>query len=68
MTTQITQITNLITGQLPTRDDLAKLHSRAIEIFRSPYTSPEQLDWAISVYPEGIAEPVIQRPKPWEVQ
>ncbi len=27
---------------------------RAEEIFRNPYATPEQLEWAINVHPEGI--------------
>ena len=59
---------NRLTGKAPTQADLAMMRARAVEIFQSPYASPEQMEWAISVYPEGFAEPVIQRPKPWEVQ
>ena len=47
---------NKITGKQPTKRQLERIRRRAIEIFLSPYSSPEQVEWAIEVYPEGIAE------------
>jgi len=58
-------VVNRQTGQEPTEAEVKALRQRALEIFRNPYASPEQLAWAMEVYPEGIVA-IAPRPKPWE--
>lgn len=55
-------IVNSETGKEPTEREMEMLKMRAIEIFASPYASPEQLEWAIEVYPEGFIEAIILEP------
>ena len=52
-------IINRITGKPPTPAELRAIKARAVEIFRNPYVSPEQLKWAIECHPEGMAELMI---------
>lgn len=61
-------IVNAITGKSPGPEEKQALLSRAVEIFRNPYASPEQMEWAINVYPEGFALAFGIRPKPWETR
>ena len=49
-------IINRITGKEPTAAELKQIQEQALEIFRSPYSSPEQMVWAVDMYPEGFAE------------
>ena len=57
-------ITNRLTGKEPTAQEMYLLKQRAIEIFRSPYSSPEQMEWAINVYPEGFSEVFVLEDRP----
>ena len=52
----LTNIINRQTGFPPTEREWERIKDRATEILRSPYASPEQMDWAINMYPEGFAE------------
>lgn len=52
----MTSIINRLTGKYPTALEMAQLKERATVIWRCPYASPEQIEWATEVYPEGIAE------------
>jgi len=49
-------IINRITGKEPTEAEMKAIRQRAIEIYQDPYAAPEQLQWAIEVYPEGFAQ------------
>ena len=51
-----TRIINRTTGLPPTEQEWERIKDRATEIFRSLYASPEQMEWAIDMYPEGFAE------------
>ena len=62
----MSDLVNALTGKQPTAKEAEAIQRRAIDIFKSPYSSPEQIEWAIAAYPEGFAEAIIQRPKPWE--
>jgi hypothetical protein len=55
-------IINVETGKAPTEKEMMQLKNRAREIFADPYASPEQLEWAIEVYPEGFIESIILEP------
>ena len=46
---------NSLTGKEPTAAERQSLKQRAVDIFANAYASPEQLKWAIEVYPEGFA-------------
>lgn len=54
-------LVNRETGKAPTRAEWKALKARAAEIFRSPYVSPEQLEWAMAVDPEGYLDAPIYR-------
>jgi hypothetical protein len=56
------EIVNIQTGKHPTAKEWELIKQRAIEIFQSPYSSPEQIEWAIEIYPEGFAEAFSFRP------
>ena len=43
-----------------------RVQARAIEIFANPYAAPEKLEWAIEVYPEGMAEVIQDRGEIWK--
>lgn len=47
---------NIETGKEATKEEKELIKKRAKEIFLSPYSSPEQIEWAAMVYPEGLAE------------
>jgi len=49
-------IINRLTGKEPTPAEMEIIRERAKEIFRSPYSSLEQMAWAIEMYPEGFSE------------
>lgn len=55
-------------GREPTALEIETIRARAVKIFQNPYASPEQMGWAMEVYPEGFALDFDIRPKPWEVQ
>ena len=42
-------IVNRFTGELPTEQEQAAINRRALQILSSPYSSPEQVAWAIEV-------------------
>jgi hypothetical protein len=46
---------NIETGQEPTADEMKAIRARAEEIMTNPYASPEQMEWAMMVYPEALA-------------
>jgi hypothetical protein len=53
---------NRETGLPATELEWKQVMDRTREIFASPYSSPEQLEWAIAVNPEGYMDaPVIYR-------
>jgi hypothetical protein len=64
----MTNLINRETGLAPTENEIQQIRSRAVEIFASPYASPEQLDWAINVYPEGFAEIISLEPTIYHFQ
>ena len=47
---------NRETGLPPTKQEWQEIRQRAQEIFANPYASPEQLEWAIAVDPEGYLD------------
>jgi hypothetical protein len=49
------KLVNAVTGKEPTPAELSACKRRAIQIFENQYASPESLEWAIKVYPEGFA-------------
>lgn len=49
-------LVNRETGKAPTADEWRGIKARAAEIFRNPYASPEQMEWAIMVDPEGYLD------------
>lgn len=57
-------IINRITGKQPTQKEFKAIKREAIRIFQSPYASPEQLQWAIDMYPEGFAETFVISDRP----
>jgi hypothetical protein len=46
-------IINRFTGEPPTEAEQKAIERRALEILASPYSSPEQVQWAIEVGPPG---------------
>jgi hypothetical protein len=62
MTTTPNALINRETGLAPTSAEIAQIKRRATEIFANPYASPEQLEWAIEVCPEGLAEIITLEP------
>jgi hypothetical protein len=56
------ELINRETGLQPTPEEWERIKARAVEIFANPYASPEQMEWAISVHPEGMAEVVTLEP------
>lgn len=49
------KLVNRYTGKEPTPQEMEAIKRRAEQIFRNPYASWEQLEWAVGVHPEGIA-------------
>ena len=50
------KLINKYTGKEPTPKELKTIKRRAKEILSSPYASPEQMEWAMNIYPEGFGE------------
>ena len=46
-------IVNRFTGEPPTEQEQKAIERRALQILASPYSSPEQVAWAIDVGPPG---------------
>lgn len=44
------------TKEKPSFETALGIAWRALRIFSSPYSAPEQLEWACHAYPEGMAE------------
>jgi len=44
-------LTHITTGEEPTTEELRAIEDRALQILRSPYSSPAQVTWAIAVAP-----------------
>jgi hypothetical protein len=49
-------IINRFTGQPPTEKEQKLIEQRALQILGSPYSSPEQVAWAIEVGPPGCEQ------------
>lgn len=43
-------------GRRPTLESALGIAWNALRIFHSPYSSPEQVEWAVNAYPEGMAD------------
>jgi len=46
-------LVNRFTGEPPTEEEQAAIERRALQILQSPYSSPEQVAWAVEVGPPG---------------
>lgn len=46
-------LVNRLTGEPPTEQERRLIEARARQILASPYSSPEQVAWAIEVGPPG---------------
>ena len=49
-------------GRHPSRQTAIRIIRRAMEIAESPYSSPEQILWAVEVYPEVLEKFYPSRP------
>jgi hypothetical protein len=47
-------LVNRFTGEPPTEREQALIERRALQIIGSPYSSPQQVMWALEVGPPGI--------------
>jgi len=43
-------------GRKPSFETAISIAWRALRIFYSPYSAPEQIEWATMAYPEGMAQ------------
>jgi len=48
-------------GHKPSFESALGIAWNALRIFYSPYSAPEQIEWAIMAYPEGMAQ-IIKTP------
>ena len=46
-------LVNRFTGEPPTEAEQRAIERRALQILASPYSSPEQVAWAVEVGPPG---------------
>lgn len=46
-------------GRKPSFESALGIAWEALRVFHSPYSAPEQLEWAMMAYPEGMAQIVI---------
>lgn len=46
-------------GRKPSIESALGIAWNALRIFHSQYSSPEKIEWAVSAYPEGMADIVI---------
>jgi hypothetical protein len=49
-------IINRFTGEPPTEEERRAIERRALQILASPYSSPEQVQWAVEVGPPGCED------------
>ena len=42
-------------GRKPSFEEALGIAWNALRIFASPYSAPEQIEWAVMAYPEGMA-------------